>query len=223
VVQALLSFARREAFTRVRGIVISSELAIALAAAILVVVFADNLAIGRTATGDVVFVVLAYAAIAFGFSVAGLTVVLTAPDRIFASQLAWSDPAKPGIADKPRKMNSYSNLLFIFSWTAFAHWLVVIVSLGVLVALGSETPLLADGSSVKHSVAIGLLVGVTIYAVELFLVTVITLSDVGDSSSRSSRVGVRRVRDVGPMPPTLDAHLGSGRHDASPKWTTSTA
>lgn len=181
MISALLAFLQREALSRTRTIVVSSEVAIALAGGILGVVFADDLAIGHTATGDVVFVVRAYAAIAFGFSVAGLAVVLTAPDRVFASRLAWSDPVTPGIADKPPKRNSYSNLLFIFSWTAIAHWLVVIVSLAVLVGLGSETALLPEGSSLKHSVTIGLLVGVTIYAVELFLVTVVTLSDVGDT------------------------------------------
>lgn len=181
MISALLAFVHREALSRTRTIVFSSEVAIAIAGGTLVVVFANDLAIANTATSDVVFVVLAYAAIAFGFSVAGLAVVLTAPDRSFASRLAWSDPATPGIADEPPKRNSYSNLLFIFSWTAFAHWLVVIVSLAVLVALGGETALLAEGSSLKHSVAIGLLVGVTIYAVELFLLTLIALSDVGDS------------------------------------------
>jgi hypothetical protein len=181
MISALFAFARREAFPRAGMIVISSEFAIALAGAVLFVIFGDELAIGRSATGDIVFAVLAYAAIGFGFAVAGLTVVLTAPDRVFASRLAWSDPSISGIADTPPANNSYSTLLFIFSWTALAHWLVVIVSLTVLAALGSDTALLAEGSSFRHSAAVGLLAGVTVYAVELFLVTLITLSDVGDS------------------------------------------
>lgn len=181
MIRALLDFGAREVLSRARRILVSSEVVIAFAAGVLVVIFADELPFTRTSTGDVVFVVLAYAAIAFGFSVAGLTVVLTAPDRSFASQLAWSEPSTAGLASEPPRTNSYSNLLFIFSWTAIAHWLVVIVSLGVLGALGSDTPLLGDGSSLKHSVGVGLFVGITIYAAELFLVTVITLSDVGDA------------------------------------------
>jgi hypothetical protein len=45
-----------------------------------------------TKLGDALTIVLAYAAIAFGFSVAGLTVALTLPDEDFVHDLATREP-----------------------------------------------------------------------------------------------------------------------------------
>jgi hypothetical protein len=58
--------------------------------------------------GDVTTGLIAYAAIALGFCVAGLTISLTLPDRDFASQLAFCK-------EKGEPTNAYSDLLFVFS------------------------------------------------------------------------------------------------------------
>lgn len=184
MISALLAYAGREVVPRLLPIIRSSELLVAALAGVLFAIFGDQLPIAKTTAGNVVLAVLAYAAIAFGFSVAGLTLVLTGPDPDLASVLAWSDPSTPGLAEEPPRRSSYSNLLFIFSWTAVAHWLVVVASIALLVGLGSETQLLAEGSSLTHTVAVGLVAGLTVYAVEMFLVTVITLSAVGDTQIR---------------------------------------
>ena len=179
MLSAFLDFCRTEAVPRWAGIVISTETGIAALLAVLFGVFGSGTAAASAGTGDVVLVLLAYAAIGFGFSVAGLTLVLTAPDREFAAQLAWTDPRQEGLANEAPARSSYSNLLFIFSWTAVAHWALVVGSFALLLALGRDTPLAADGSSARHLVAVSLVVFITVYAVELFLVTVITLAQVG--------------------------------------------
>jgi hypothetical protein len=182
VLSALFDFCRSEAVPRLSQIVISTEVGIAAVLAALFAWIGAGAGVATANTGDVVLTLLAYGAIAFGFAVAGLTLVLTAPDRGFASELAWSDPGRdPGIANTPPQQSSYGNLLFIFSWTAITHWLVVVGAFSILIALGKDSHLLADGSSTRHRIGVGVLVFFTVYAVELFLITVITLTQVGDA------------------------------------------
>jgi hypothetical protein len=180
VIRAICAFFGQEAIPRSRGILLASETGIAAALAILLGIFAHHLAVATTATGDVVVAVLAYAAIGFGFSVAGLTIVLTAPDHEFAHELAWSDPSEgAGIAKEPPKRSSYANLLFIFAWTAMAHWAVIIAGFTLLLGLGKDTPLMGNGASTLHRVGVSLAAFITIYAVELFLITVISIAQAG--------------------------------------------
>lgn len=179
MISALLDYCRTEVFPRWGKVVISTEAAIAAVLALLFGIFGSGTGIAVASAGDVVFVLLAYAAIGFGFSVAGLTLVLTAPDRDFAAELAWSDPSEDGLAQEAPERSSYGNLLFIFAWTALAHWAIVVGGFVLFFALGRDGTLLADGSSVTHRIAVSVVVFVTIYAVELFLVTVITLAQVG--------------------------------------------
>ena len=62
--------------------------------------------------------------------------------------------------------------------------MVVVTAFSVLVVIGYSDPFLADGASLGHRIAIGILVGVAVYAVALFLVTLITLADVGGTYIR---------------------------------------
>jgi hypothetical protein len=180
MIGALWDYLSDEVAANARDIVVSFEFVVAALLGALFGYFGTRLGIATASTGDVVLVLLAYAAIGFGFSVSGLTLVLTAPDRDFAAQLAWSDPGQDeGLAAVAPKQNSYSKLLFIFSWTAIAHWAVVAGSFVLLLALGRDTPLLARGSSLVHRIAAGLEAGATVYAVSLFLITVLTLAQVG--------------------------------------------
>jgi hypothetical protein len=81
---------------------------------------------------------IAYASIALGFCVAGLTISLTLPDRDFASHLATLKC--PG-----QSTNSYSDLLFVFSWTAIAHWGVILMLFVVILLTESGSALLPIG------------------------------------------------------------------------------
>jgi hypothetical protein len=80
-------YVRREAFPRRVEILRGGEFWIAAIAGIIVALLAPHFA-SDTKLGDALTIVLAYAAIAFGFSVAGLTVALTLPDAEFVRELA---------------------------------------------------------------------------------------------------------------------------------------
>jgi hypothetical protein len=181
VISAIVVFLFKEARPRLRPVLLSSEAFFATFGAVACFFWGSSLRIGDAAAGDVAVGILTYAAIAFGFCLAGLTIALTVPDQGFAKELAWSDPSKPGIAGKAPKLNSYNNLLFIFTWTAIAHWVTVVGAFSALIVLGKAGLFLPEGSSFEHRVGVSLLAGATIYAVELFLVTLVTLFDVGRS------------------------------------------
>ncbi len=179
MIVALASFVWVQVRPRASGVLIASETGVAAACGILVGLYGERIPLGAADTGDVVLTTLTYAAIAFGFSVAGLTIALSSLNEDFAKQLALTAASKrPAIGAAAPEINSYSNLLFIFTWTAIAHWAVVVASFGALAALGRDSQLLAVHSSLVHRAGVGLWAGATVYAVELFVVTVITLADV---------------------------------------------
>ncbi|HEU5003442.1 MAG TPA: hypothetical protein VFW71_11780 [Actinomycetota bacterium] len=128
----------------------------------------------RLQAGQVDSAIITYAAIAFGFCLAGLTIAITLPDAAFATELATPENGKP-----PSR-TAFSDLLFVFSWTAVTHWLVIVLSLLALPLLRPDAPLIGAESSVYHRFIVGLTVAATIYALLQFLITVITLSQVGN-------------------------------------------
>jgi hypothetical protein len=134
---------------------------------------------GSTKLGEVLTIVLAYAAIAFGFSVAGLTVALTLPDAAFVHELATRKPTGK-LAELTRKPNAYSDLLFVYSWTAAWHWVVLVLGFGELAIYGAGRRVAGSGIPPATQILDGLLVLATAYAVLQFLVTLITLSQVGN-------------------------------------------
>src|SRR5437870_1958753 len=74
-----------------------------------------------TTTSAVAVAFLTYASIALGFSLAGLTLALTLPNEGFVQLLSTNRP-------RGSKYDSYSALLFVFSWTAIIHWLLVVIA-----------------------------------------------------------------------------------------------
>lgn len=165
----------------------SSEALLAAAAGVAVGLFGHSVGLANARVGDIVVAILTYAAVAFGFCVAALTIALTAPRPRMAIRLATTtrEGGPIGVGDPGN--DSYSNLLFIFSWTAIAHWFVIIGSVGLLVALGSDLPFVAEGSSAQHRAAVGLFAAATIYAIEMFAITVISLAGLGEVHVASLR------------------------------------
>lgn len=76
--------------------------------------------------------------------------------------------------------DAYSDLLFVFSWTATAHWLTVVGSFAVLIAAGFDRHLIPPHANACPHIAAGLLAFIAAYAVSLFLVTLLTLAQVGN-------------------------------------------
>jgi hypothetical protein len=161
-----------EALPRWKSIFCGSELWIALGCGIVIGGWGNSIFIADLRVGDVASALLTYAAIALGFCLSGLIVALTLPDRDFARELATNKTS----ATVP---NSYSNLMFVFSWTAIAHWFVVFVALLALLMLGSDALLYPAHSHWTRHLGIGLVGFIASYALFQFLLAVITLSMVG--------------------------------------------
>ena len=76
------------------------------------------------------------------------------------------------------KQNTYSDLIFIFTWTAVAHILLIAVSILALFSFGSDERLFAPIFHWAKTGLAGLVVGLLLYALMQFLTTVLTLSSV---------------------------------------------
>jgi hypothetical protein len=178
MLKTLGAYISREAWPRKGEICSGGEFWFAAAAGALTGWFAPHLA-SDTSLGDALAIVLAYAAIAFGFSVAGLTVALTLPDGEFVRELATLEPTGDKLRGLKRRPNAYGDLLFVYSWTAILHWLVIALSFALVIAFGFDHRLGGRRIGEPTRAIDGLLVFLLTYAAIQFLYTVITLSQVG--------------------------------------------
>jgi hypothetical protein len=185
LITGLLRYLWRQVAPRWFSVIAGSELAIAAVLGALFGLYVGNDRIGAAKVGEVVTALLAYAAVAFGFSLAGLTIALTLPDEDFAKRLATARMKEPQgtwqrwKARLKPETDAYSDLLFVFSWTAAAHWFTVVWGFGLLVAWGFDQELIPKHATIGHRIAASFLVFIAVYAIFLFLVTLFTLSQVG--------------------------------------------
>jgi hypothetical protein len=131
-------------------------------------------------TKEIAATLLTYAAIALGFCLAGLTLALTLPDRDFAKRLATSI--------NKRTTDAYSDLLFVFSWTAIAHWVSVVSAL-LLILLWQDQPLIPSDVLPSRRFMVALVTILVAYSFFQFLITLITLSQVGRTYINSLKAG----------------------------------
>jgi hypothetical protein len=114
-----------------------------------------------------------------GFCVAGLTISLTFPEPAFTKKLATvSGTTSP-----------YSDLLFVFSWTAIAHWCAVTTMFLVMLLVDGSSPLLPQGCSRTRLWGVSLIAGLCAYCLCQFLITLVTLSQVGS-------VYIKHLREI---------------------------
>ncbi len=113
--------------------------------------------------------ILTYASIAFGFSITGASVSLALPPR-FVKMLSENDD---GCTDL------FSALIFVFAWAGLLHVILVMVSLVGFFCYKDSTMLFGDGSSKLVIGAASLLLALTVYCVVQFLITIITICEVG--------------------------------------------
>ncbi|HET9198700.1 MAG TPA: hypothetical protein VFN92_10665 [Solirubrobacterales bacterium] len=170
----LVRYLRRDVWPRRQAILFQGQTVLAVAVTLAIGIWGGDLAFDDLQTDKLVAAVLAYAALALGFCLAGLTIALTLPDRSFAKFLA--DYERQPEAKGAR--NAFSELVFVFSWTATAHWAVIVISLVTLVTQGSSTVPTFGSDCTAGAALIALLLGMLTYALAQFLVTVLTLSEV---------------------------------------------
>jgi hypothetical protein len=172
MIGAIFQYLWDEASPRFLKIVGSSDFILAVLLGGAMGLWGHRLGLADAKIVDVTTALLTYSSIAFGFCLSGLTLALVLPDKDFACHLAISHVEK----DAP---SAYSNLMFIFSWTALIHWFDIVAAIAVFAFFGSDQKVLpANASCIRH-VAIGFLTFLSIYGVCRFLVALITLSQVG--------------------------------------------
>src|SRR5580698_3167572 len=81
-------YVKREGFPRWRKLLLTSESFVALLVFLVFLRYGGSLFETSPKVGDLTTGLIAYASIALGFCIAGLTISLTLPDRDFAVKLA---------------------------------------------------------------------------------------------------------------------------------------
>jgi hypothetical protein len=107
-----------------------------------------------------------------GFCLAGLTIVLTVPDREFIEQLV--SHKREG-----SRFDSYSGLLFVFSWTAIVHWIAIVSTVIVFLRYGTQSEFLSMAATAKHRLVVGVFTLINVYGLFQFLIMLATLTQVG--------------------------------------------
>lgn len=172
MIKPLFQYLRDEGIPRFGKIVVSTETAISILTGVVFLKWGDQLFSQAPKIGDVTNGLIAYASIALGFCVAGLTISLTLPDQDFAAKMALLKGDEP--------TNSYSDLLFVFSWTAVAHWFALVVLFTLALFTDSAGPLLPPGHSRLRGWLVAIIAAICAYCLCQFLITLITLSQVGN-------------------------------------------
>jgi hypothetical protein len=172
-VKPLYQYFKDEGRPRLRQILVSPESLIALLVGGAFLGWGGQFFSQYPKIGDLTTGLIAYASIALGFCVAGLTISLTLPDQDFATKLAC-------LQEEGETTNAYSDLLFVFSWTAIAHWFALIVLLVFALFAESASPLLPVGHSHLRGWIVSLIACICAYCLCQFLITLITLSQVGN-------------------------------------------
>jgi hypothetical protein len=171
MIDALRQYLSDEGVPRWRKIVLTPESFISLAVGLTFVLFGDALFSAFPKVGDLTTGLIAYMSIALGFCVAGLTISLTLPDQDFAVTLATKQPEE--------KTSAYSDLLFVFSWTAVVHWSALVMLFAVVLFVDSGAVLLPKGHYPLRTWVVAVIAAVCVYCLCQFLITLITISQVG--------------------------------------------
>lgn len=150
-------------------IFLSSDLWIAVAVGLVGACYGPDIVPTTTTTAVISVAFLTYASIALGFSLAGLTLALTLPNDGFVRLLSSTIP-------KNKRHDSYSDLLFVFSWTAVIHWVFVMVTVGLVLLVKPDQPAFETG---HHRLMSGIVTGFSVYCLLQFLITLLALAQVG--------------------------------------------
>lgn len=172
MLRALRQYVAEETAPRWKAIILSWETLISVAVLVCFITYGDRLFRTYPKISDVTTGLIAYASIALGFCVAGLTIALTLPEPRFTLRLAAPTTG--------RRTSAYSDLLFVFSWTAITHWFAVLMLFGVVLFSDGGAVLLPAGHSTARKWIVALMAFLCIYCLCQFLITLITLSQVGN-------------------------------------------
>jgi hypothetical protein len=106
-----------------------------------------------------------------------MALVLTLPSDRFLKTLQNHKSDTKG-------QSSYLDLLFVFSWTAVCHWLLVVSAIAAILLRGTAPALLTASDGCGWRVFVSWFSAICAYSLIQFLMTVITLSQVGELYSK---------------------------------------
>lgn len=115
--------------------------------------------------------ITAYAALSFGASISGCILILTLPSREFIRTVGLHKL-------EGRRLSSYSDLLFVFTFSAVTQLWTIGAVIGMY-GLGGTEMVLPAGARLTHHALLVLATTVVIFSVFRLLVVVTTLSQLG--------------------------------------------
>lgn len=170
MIRTFLTFLKEDLSPRWKSVVCGSEFFFAIAAGITISQFAQRAAWAPTVQAHVfATAILTYASIALGFSIAGASVALALPEK-FVRVLHDS------FDESGNRM--FGNLIFVYAWTAAIHVILAIVAVFGFFIFDPAEHLLTKVLSWRNDYA-GVLVGVSVYCVIQFLITIAVICSVG--------------------------------------------
>lgn len=172
MIKALLSFFRREFNPRWRRVVLSSQFIGSVAFVALFTSGVVRVPITAESASGLSGIVITYASIAFGFSLSTALVMLTLPRIQFLMFLRSESGSS-------KETSALEDLLFIFVWTGVVHWALIASTIVVWAGNGADNPLLPTVASWTERIWIGGWMGLGIYALAQFLVSIISLQQLG--------------------------------------------
>jgi hypothetical protein len=172
MIGALRQYGKDEVLPRWKRILVQPQVGCAVVVGYLAAKYGSAWPMASLKMADATTMLLTYAAIAFGFCIAGMALVLTLPSEAFVSLLMKHKLGR-------HSQNSYSDLLFVFSWTAIVHWSVVVLSITAVCIRRNDRTVLNQWDGAGWKILVGSIIALAIYALIQFLLTVITLSEVG--------------------------------------------
>ncbi len=175
MIKSIHQYVTEEVCPRIVDILTGSEFILSVLLSAAIAIWGDKVLFGSVKMEQISTALLTYSAIALGFCIAGLTLVLTLPNSEFTKKLSESklDPQVNNGRD------AYSDLLFVLSWAAICHWLIIVVVILAIVFNGFDTKIFDAGPSVYRRVGVGITAFVSLYGLFQFLIVLITLSQVG--------------------------------------------
>jgi hypothetical protein len=162
---------------RLGKIVFQPEVAVCVAIGAVCFFQGFKLPAAQLKPGDLGGMILTYAAIAFGFCITGMALVLTLPSDKFLKALQMHKTQTKG-------QSSYLDLLFVFSWTAICHWLLVVTAIATILLRDGALTILDKSDGRGWRIFVAWFSGLCAYSLIQFLMTVITLSQVGQLYSK---------------------------------------
>ena len=131
---------------------------------------APHMPLGRVRVTDLATAGLAFSALSFGACITGAVLALTLPAQENSDWITYTEEG--------HRHSYYSDLIFVFTWSAAAQIGVVVVSAVALIA-GGDNNAAPPGSWTSNRVLVGLAATIFFYALAQLWTVIETISQLG--------------------------------------------